>query len=570
MRHPVVRYGLAAAVVVVAGLLRGALGAQFLGLVPFPTFFPAVLIATLLGGLGPGLLATFLSGLLCWFFWLHPTAALVSPAAAVPINLALFTVACLCLVGTAEATRRYHDRSLAGERRFRAAGDLALDGFGILEAVRDSQRTIVDLRWLYANPAMASLLHRSQDDLVGGRLLEQLPGQQSDPALFPSYVEVIRTGRPQEAEVFYDADGVRGWFRISVVKLDDGVAISLRDVTERKVRAAALQESEERFRLLAEAVDDVFWIIDVGQKRVVYVSPAYERVWGCSREQLDRDPKAWRAHLHPQDRALAEQVFDQIMAGRRETYELIYRMQGRNGAVRWVRDKAWLVRSGETLRVVGIATDVSAEKAAEEKQRLLTQELNHRLKNSFAQMQSILHLSARSARGLGEFVDSLGGRIQALARGQDVLVKDPWHAADLEAIVREVLAPYAAQEHHSQIEGPAVQVAAAAVPLVHMAFHELATNAVKYGALGAAGGLVSVRWQIQTDERGPALRLTWQETGGPAVVPPTRRGFGSMLIEQALAGEFGGEITLAFAPTGLTCSMRLPLSDRLTLGRNAA
>ena len=570
MRHPIVRYGLAAAVVGVAGLLRGALGAQFLGLVPFPTFFPAVLIATLLGGLGPGLLAASLSALLCWFFWLHPSVPLVSPAAAVPINLALFAIACLCLVGTAEAARRYHDRGLAGERRFRAAGDLALDGFGILEAVRDSQGTIVDLRWQYANPAMAKSLHRSQGDLVGGRLLEQLPGQRSHPALFPSYVEVILTGQPKEAEVLYDADGIRGWFRISTVKLDDGIAVSLRDVTERRARAAALQESEERFRLLAEAVDSVFWIGDVREQRVIYVSPAYERVWGCSREQLDRDPKAWRAQVHPQDRARTDQVIDEMLAGRREAYELIYCMQGRDGALRWVRDKAWLVRSGETLRVVGIATDVSAEKAAEEKQRLLTQELDHRLKNSFALVQSILRLSARSARDLEEFVEGLEGRIRALARGQDVLVTDPWRVADLEAIVREVLVPYAAQEHRSQIEGPPVQVAASAVPLFHMAFHELATNAAKYGALTAPGGQVSVRWQIQSDERGQALRLTWQESGGPVVQPPTRRGFGSMMIEQALATEFGGEIALAFAPGGVTCSMRLPLSDRLALGRDAA
>ena len=341
-------------------------------------------------------------------------------------------------------------------------------------------------------------------------------------------------------------------------------------MTSRKARAAALQESEERFRLLADAVDDVFWIIDVGQQKVVYVSPAYERVWGCSREQLYRDPKAWRAHLHPQDRALAAEVFDQMLAGRRDSFELVYRVPDRNGAARWVRDKAWLVRSGETVRIAGIMTDVTAEKGAEEKQRLLTQELDHRLKNSFALVQSILRLSARTAPTWRRSSTAWRARIQALARGQDVLVKDPWQIATLEAIVREVLAPYAAQERRSQIEGPSVQVAAGAVPLFHMAFHELATNAAKYGALTASGGQVSVRWQIQTDERGQALRLTWQETGGPVVRPPARRGFGSILIEQALAAEFAGEIALAFAPGGVTCSMRLPLSDRLALGRNAA
>ena len=570
MRHPIVRYGLALTIVAVAALLRGALGLKFPGVVPFATFFPAVLIATLLGGLGPGLLATGASALLGWHFWLQPDAALAPPTAAPLVNIALFVLACLCLVGAGEATRRYHARSLAAERRFRMAEDLAFDGFGILEAVRDHQGAIVDLGWLYANPAMHKLLLRGRGELVGGRLLEQLPGHRSHPALFPSCAEVIGTGAPKETEVFYDADDIRAWFRLHVVRLDDGVAISLSDVTGRKEHAAALQQSEERFRLLADAVDDVFWIIDVREQKVVYVSPAYERTWGLSAEGLYQDPRSWRAKLHPQDRVIADQVFDQMLAGRRDSFELVYRIPGPDGDVRWVRDKGWLVRAEEGVQIAGITTDISAEKGAEEKQRLLTRELDHRLKNSFTLVQSIIRLSARSARNLGDFVDGLERRIEALARGQDVLVRGVWHIARLEEIVREVLAPHATPEHRMQIEGPPVDVAAGAVPLVHMAFHELATNALKYGALSVPGGGVSVRWQSQTDERGQALLLTWQETGGPAVGPPGQRGFGSVLIERALAAEFGGESTLVFAPVGVSCTMRLPFSDRLTLGRNAA
>jgi PAS domain S-box-containing protein len=570
LRHPIVRYGLALAAVCGAGLLRGLLGVHFPGVVPFATFFPAVLIATLLGGLGPGLLATALSALWAWFFWLQPPAALAPPTAALSVNLALFVVVSLGLVAAAEAARRYHDRSLAGERRFRAAEELALDGFGILEALRDRQGAIVDFRWIYANPAMLKLLRVAGAGLAGRRLLEHLPGHGSHPALFPSYVRVVESGEPSAAEAFYDADGIRGWFRIDAARLDDGIAISLRDVTERKEREAARQESENRFRLLADAVDDVFWITDVRPQRVVYVSPAYERVWGFSAERLYRDPKAWREHLHPDDRALVDQEFDQMLTGRRETFELTYRMQGPNGAPRWVRDKAWLVRSGDGERIAGVMTDISAEKESEEKQRLLSQELDHRLKNSFALVQSIVRLSAQSAQDLDAFIDSLEARLRALARGQDVLVKGSWHLADLEDIVREMLAPHVGPEHRVQIEGPPVQVTASAVPLFNMAFHELATNATKYGALSVSGGKVSVWWQVQADEAGPALWLTWHESGGPLVPSPPRRGFGSMLIEQALASDFGGEIEIAFPPEGVTCSMRLPLSERLMLSRNAA
>jgi PAS domain S-box-containing protein len=269
--------------------------------------------------------------------------------------------------------------------------------------VRDPAGAVADLEWSYANPAMAHML-RADGDLVGRRLLESLPGHRSHPVLFPSYRRVIDTGASEEVEAFYDADGIRGWFRVAAVKLNDGVAISLRDITGRKEHEAALEESEARFRLLADAVDDVFWIIDVPERKVIYASPACERVWGLSREALYRDPATWRRNVHPEDRALADPVFDEMLAGRRETFELVYRMRRPDGGLRWVRDKGWRVRAGEVQRVVGIMTDISAEKASEEKQRLLIRELDHRLRNTFTLVQSIVRLSARSAEGVGELV----------------------------------------------------------------------------------------------------------------------------------------------------------------------
>ncbi len=562
------RYGLALAAVAVAGGLRALLGGEFPGLVPFATLFPAVLIATLLGGLGPGLLATALSAVWAWLLWLQPPAALAPPSAAIWVNLALFAVVCLGIVATAEAARRYHDRSLAGERRFRAAEELAVDGFGILTTVRDRTGAVVDFRWAYANPAMLRLL-RLSDDPAGRALLDDLPGQREHPALFPSYAQVAATGQPATAEVRYEADGIAAWWRTSVVRLDDGIALSLRDITSRKQREAALQDSEERFRLLADALDDVFWIIDVRQQRVVYASPAYERVWGFSQEDLRRDPRVWRESVAPEDRAAVGAVFDEILAGKRHSYELVYRMRSAAGT-RWVRDKAWLVGAPGSERIAGIMTDISAAKAAEEQQRLLSRELDHRLKNSFALMQSIVRLSARNAQSLEAFVDSLEARIRALARGQDVLVRGAGEGAELRALIDGILALHCDPDGRIRIAGPTVHLAASAVPLFNMAFHELATNATKYGALSLPQGEVNVRWRIQAAEDGQLLLLTWQERAGPPVAPPEHRGFGSMLLEQALAAEFDGAIEIAFPPEGVTCTMRLPLSARLMVRSNAA
>jgi hypothetical protein len=144
LRDPILRYGVALGITALAAILRGVLGAHFPGLVPFVTFFPAVLAVTLLAGVGPGLLATGFSAYLAWFFWLQPAAELPPPSIVVTLNLILFVLASVLLIVTAEAARRYHGRCLASERRFRAAEDSAFDGFGILEAIRDPGGAITD------------------------------------------------------------------------------------------------------------------------------------------------------------------------------------------------------------------------------------------------------------------------------------------------------------------------------------------------------------------------------------------------------------------------------------------
>lgn len=151
-------------------------------------------------------------------------------------------------------------------------------------------------------------------------------------------------------------------------------------------------------------------------------------------------------------------------------------------------------------------------------------------------------------------------------------MKGSLRLASLDEIIRQTLAPHVSDDETVDVRGPAVHVGAGSVPLVHMAFHELATNSAKYGALSAPGGRVGVRWEIGSDaSSGEALlRLTWRESGGPVVRPPPRRGFGSLLVEHALAAELGGEIAVAFPPEGVTCTMRLPLSGPLTIGGKAA
>lgn len=155
---------------------------------------------------------------------------------------------------TEEALRR-------GEERFRVAQELSLDAFSILRAVRDETGQVVDFEWTYANPSAGGVLQRSPDDLVGQRLLRLLPGNAEKSDLFERYVRVVETGEPHDYELYYDADGIRGWFRNMAVKIEDGVAISFRDITLRKEQDREREELLRRAEEAARAREDVLAVV---------------------------------------------------------------------------------------------------------------------------------------------------------------------------------------------------------------------------------------------------------------------------------------------------------------------
>lgn len=227
MSHRLTSYGIALAAVALAALIRALIGVLVAGVAPFATFFPAILVTTLAGGLGPGLLAIGLSSLLAWRFWLEPAA----PGVALAVNLGLFVLAGLALVATVEWARRSRARSRAEEQRFRAAEALVDDAFAMLAAERAADGGITDFRWLYASPVMLQRLGRRQDQVAGRSLQALMPGHGSRPELLACYRAVAATGVPQEIELFYDGDGFRDWLRVTVVRLDGGIALSFRPIT---------------------------------------------------------------------------------------------------------------------------------------------------------------------------------------------------------------------------------------------------------------------------------------------------------------------------------------------------
>ncbi len=207
------------------------------------------------------------------------------------------------------------------------------------------------------------------------------------------------------------------------------------------------------------------------------------------------------------------------------------------------------------------AIDITERKRQQEHRELLLNELNHRVKNTLATVQSFAVQTLRTAPTLTDGRRAFEARLIALSKGHDVLTRENWQGAGLHEVVAEALAAYVGDGRHPRVRfaGPEIRLRPKTALAISMALHELATNAVKHGALSSQAGRVDLGWVIEGEP--PALRLHWAETGGPPVVAPRKRGFGSRLIEIGLAQDLGGQVRLAFAPDGVSCAIEAPLDE---------
>jgi two-component sensor histidine kinase len=207
-----------------------------------------------------------------------------------------------------------------------------------------------------------------------------------------------------------------------------------------------------------------------------------------------------------------------------------------------------------------LAAALHKERQATEHQKLLIDELNHRVKNTLTTVQSVVTQTLRTAGTPEEAKEAVELRLLALSRAHDVLTRESWDGADLIEVVERALGPYQiGNENRLHVTGPHVRLTPRMALALSMALHELATNAVKYGALSNRTGTIAVSWTVQNGAAPPRLTLRWMETGGPPVAPPRRRGFGSRLIERSLAQDLDGQVNIAFARTGVICTVDAPM-----------
>jgi two-component sensor histidine kinase len=323
-----------------------------------------------------------------------------------------------------------------------------------------------------------------------------------------------------------------------------GVLAVVVETTQQVLAERALAKTEERLRQALNAsgmVGTFAWHV---QSDTFYSDARFAEMFSVdpSKGHKGAPLAEYLAGIHPDDvQRIADAVNHAVVSHAKYVQE--YRLLQKDGTIRWVeaRGECLYSEDGQPDRFVGVVVDVTSQKNAEERQRLLAREADHRVKNIFANFHSMINLSARTAGSPKDMAQALRGRLDALLRAKDLVrpgilgTEHESKQTTMDALVRTVLQPY---ENGSPdriiLNGPDVPVGAKAVTGLALVLHETATNAVKYGALSRPDGSIRVTWDTSGDD----LRLNWDEIGGPAIdVKPQARGFGSILTERSVTGE---------------------------------
>ncbi|WP_237214528.1 PAS domain-containing protein [Falsiroseomonas oryziterrae] len=332
------------------------------------------------------------------------------------------------------------------------------------------------------------------------------------------------------------------------------------DITARRETEAALAASEERLAMASAAAKMGVWDLEIGAATTV-INSEFCRLYGLPADQRARSVEDWLASVHPDDRKRVRAAASAAIEANSE-YRDEFRIHRRDtGAMRWIASRGRVVRMpGRPARFIGVNYDITERRAEQERQALLTREVDHRARNVLAVVRSIVKLTR--AEDPKRFAEAVEGRVAALARAHTLLSRGGWTGALLCEVVGEEVAAYGGADRIA-LDGPELRLAPEAVQPLSMILHELATNAAKHGALSQPGGRVQVSWRLQ----GTRVALSWIERDGPPLLaPPSRRGFGSTVVEATARGQLSGSATFHWDVAGLRCEVLLP-ADRILAAR---
>lgn len=368
---------------------------------------------------------------------------------------------------------------------------------------------------------------------------------------------VVREGRAT-AYLFLNDDRPRRWSERQQ-ELARDVAGRLWLALRNADSSARLSASEQRFDAIFNKAALGLSEVDA-QGRFIRFNPAMGRLLGRAPE--DARALTVAGVTHPDDIAETRARLDQAIAAG-GSFDIEKRYLRPDGETIWaVSNITRLIDADGTASFFTVTADVTERKEQDRIRAWLLAELNHRVKNNLSTVQALAHQSIVSSATLDEFQRAFDARLMALSRAHDLLMRETWTSAGLGQVVAETLAPFDLDgDGRIVIGGPEVRLSPTAAVTMTLALHELATNAARFGALSRPGGHVTVEWSI---DQGAALDLSWRESGGPEVFSPSRRGFGSRLIERGAARELGGHVRLDFNPGGVACAFHLPLSQKIT------
>lgn len=416
------------------------------------------------------------------------------------------------------------------------------------------------IRWFA--PATRELFDFVASDI--GRPIAHLARKFADDRLLQDVDKVLNKLSVIEAEVPSDAGR---WYarRVLPYRTQDnriaGVVVTFTDITERKQSADAINDARVFSETIVRTVQHPLLVLD-GNLRVQTANKAFRELFAVFEEEpkgrliFDLGTGEWN---NPPLRSLLDQVLAEDKELHNFKFEQDFHLTGRRSMV---LTACRLTQEGNREDLILLAIeDVTERIRFEEHREILVGELNHRIKNVMATVQAIASQTLSSAKSMDEARAMFEARLVALSKSHDLLTRENWAGADLRNIVSDTVEPHAGGTHRFHIDGPHLWMVPSAALSIAMALHELATNAIKYGALKTKTGQIEITWKLDGVGEDRRFALQWRESGGPTVVAPTRKGFGSRMVQRVLAAELGGKVDVAYEPSGLVCTIEAPMAD---------
>lgn len=427
---------------------------------------------------------------------------------------------------------------------------------------------------VFANKAFLQLTGYSAEEVIGHNC-RFLQGAATSRDHVAAIKTAIASGTSIDIDILnYKKSGEAFWNRlhISPVRGNDGVikhfvstqhdvTIELKHLVELKQERDTLSSETRQHRnhldYIVNAANIGYWTRDLKSGRVT-ASAECRRIFGFrDDDQINFDDIL--AMIAVEDRmTVIEQTETAFSTG--EPYSMEYRIINSAGETVWVETRAKAL-SGDKPTLIGVMLDVTERKRNEAEKALVTREISHRFKNSMAMVQSIANQTLRNARNPDEASDLFNERLQALAQAHDMLLQDNWDGATIKQIADTTLEPFRRTfGNRIRMNGPSLFVSDRVTVSLSLGLYELATNAVKYGALSNEHGSIDFSWNIVDDQGVNKFQMRWLETGGPSVKRPSRRGFGQRLIRLVLAEELKARCDIDFDPTGLKINVLAPIT----------